>query len=232
MFDSTSVPSVPQRERRTESALLEIRPAMRRDAPFLAWAILSASRGHLARGWFDIALGRPETDILRFLTRLTITKTPSRWHYTNFFVAEIDSHLVATVCAFRADQSYLVSKAAVSEAADSLGIPSDEHHLIWHRGAYLLACSVHPDDEAWVLESLATLPAFRRRGCAASLVNRALEKGRTMGLREAEITLYIGNERAQSAYERLGFVFSKDSCDGEFHAISGSPGLRRLTCSL
>jgi len=54
-----------------------IRAAVRQDADFLAWVILTASRGHLARGWFDIALNQPEGRCLEFLKRLSITAAPS-----------------------------------------------------------------------------------------------------------------------------------------------------------
>ncbi len=44
-----------------------IRPAEPDDAPFLAWAMLTAARSHIPRGWFDIALKRSESECLAFL---------------------------------------------------------------------------------------------------------------------------------------------------------------------
>jgi len=37
-----------------------IRRALPEDADFIARTILAAQRGHRPRGWFDIALNRPE----------------------------------------------------------------------------------------------------------------------------------------------------------------------------
>ena len=47
-----------------------IRPACSEDAGFIARNILSAQRGPLPRGWFDIALDRPEPQCLVFMERL------------------------------------------------------------------------------------------------------------------------------------------------------------------
>jgi hypothetical protein len=47
-----------------------IRMACQDDASFLGW-VIAAARGHLPRGWFDIALAQPEGWCLKFARRLS-----------------------------------------------------------------------------------------------------------------------------------------------------------------
>src|SRR6185436_7106563 len=125
---------------------------------------LAASRGHLAKGWFDIALNQSEDSCLRFLRRLTTTTAPSRWHYSRFLVVESAGYATAALCAFRAADAYLASAVAMTEAARSMGLTPAELAQIWMRGAYLFSCSSRPADDCWVLESIATLPKHRQLG--------------------------------------------------------------------
>ena len=98
-----------------------IRAARADDAEFLAWAIAAASRGHLGKGWFDIALNQPEERCLEFLKQLSVTKTRSWWHYSRFIVAEISGEPVAALSAFQAGEAYPLSQAAMDEAAEVVG---------------------------------------------------------------------------------------------------------------
>jgi ribosomal protein S18 acetylase RimI-like enzyme len=54
------------------------------------------------------------------------------------------------------------------------------------------------------LESLAVLPDHRGRGVGEALVGAALEHFRELGLREWNLAVMDGNERARAFYERLG----------------------------
>ena len=101
---------------------LAIRAGTPRDANFLAWVLLAASRGHLSRGWFDIALNAAESRCLEFLKHLATTQPPSWWHYSRFLVAAINAQPVAALSAFRAGEAYPLSQAAMSEVAEALAL--------------------------------------------------------------------------------------------------------------
>lgn len=205
-----------------------IRIPQQTDSDFLAWAILTASRSHLARGWFDVALGMPEQRCVEFIKRLCVTKATSWWHYSRFLLAEHEGKAVGALSAFRAGEAYPLSQLAMSEAADALEIPTSEQSAIWERGSYIFLCTLGGADDCWTLENIATLPAYRRRGIAAALLARAIEEGRARGLREAQISYLIGNEAAEHAYDRAGFHFVDERRDPRFAAAAGSPGMRRV----
>ena len=211
---------------------LNIRSGRPEDAPFLAWAVLTASRGHLASGWFDIALNRPESDCLAFLTQLTLTATESLWHYSRFLLVEEDTGAVATLSAFPAAEVYSITPVAISQAVDASGLPSEERTLIWERGSYAFACTKPPRAECLMIENVATLPGYRNRGYSSALLERALDSGRSQELVEAQITFLIGNHVAERLYTKAGFRFDNEWRDPTFQAKAGSPGLRRLVRSL
>lgn len=205
-----------------------IRPARRQDADFLAWAILTASRGHLGQGWFDIALQQPEDTCLDFLRRLSITEARSWWHYSRFLVAESDGRPVSALSAFPAEEGYGLSQAAMNEAAGACGLPVSEQSVIWERGAYMFLCAMAGHDDCWTVESVATLPSYRRRGMTTALLARAAEDGRGRGFKEAQITSFIGNQLARCAYEKAGYRCIDERRHAEFEAIAGTPGLLRF----
>lgn len=209
-----------------------IRTGGRNDAAFLASIILTASRGHLARGWFDLALDRSETECLAFLRQLTVTGARSVWHYSRFLVAEeASAGPVAALSAFAAAEVYPVSPIAIAETGETLGLTPEEQAAIWERGEYAFTCTVPPDN-VWVIENVATLPAYRRCGHTAALLDRALECGRFRGLKQAQITFLIGNESAQRTYERAGFRLIEERRHFQFEAFAGSPGLRQYVMAL
>ena len=205
-----------------------IRRGGRDDARFLAWVVLTASRGHLERGWFDIALNKSESEILEFLNVLTTAAVPSRWHYSRFLVAETEDCAAAALCAFRTADAYEHSLSALARTADMLGLPPAEQALIWQRGAYLSPVTIRPDNDSLLIESIATLPNFRRRGYTAALLDRALEEGRAAGRTQAEMAVLIGNERAERGYLNAGFRCVGERRHPAFAALCGASGQRRL----
>lgn len=209
-----------------------IRPAREEDAPFLAWATLTSARGHLAAGWFDIVLARPEAECLAFLRALSQTPTRSWCHFTHAFVLEAGDGPAATLAAFSARETWPLSAHALAEASECLGIGEDEQKAMSARGAYLFTCVMGGDGDYWTIENVATQPAYRGRGFVPQLVEHALTQGRTQGFSGAQLTLMIGNDAAERAYTKAGFSVVEEKRHPDFEAATGSPGLRRMTVKL
>ena len=89
-------------------------------------------------------------------------------------------------------------------------------------------CHEEDAEGAWVVEWVATLPDFRRRGLVHELLLAILEEGRERGHPRAQIGILIGNIPAQSAYENVGFRMTLEKTSERFEAVIGSPGLARL----
>jgi translation initiation factor 4G len=206
---------------------LAIRSARPDDAAFLAEAMLAASRGHLPRGWYDIALMAPENRCLEFLARLAVTEAASWWHHSHFLIATIDGECAAALAAFRAGDAYPLSGTALAEAAADLGLSADEQAVIWERGSYLFLCALGEDD-CWAIENVYTVPRHRKRGLSAGLLERAVAEGRARGFGQAQITSFIGNDAAERVYRAAGFEPVEEKRHPGFEAVAGTPGMRRL----
>jgi GNAT superfamily N-acetyltransferase len=202
-----------------------IRAAGEDDATFIGWAILAATRSHMPRGWFDIALGLDEAGCLEFTRTLARAETRSWWHYSNFLIAEILGAPSAALCAFRAGDGYPLSQAAMNEVAGRLGWGEAEIGAMWARSAYLFTCTINADDDVWALENMATRMEHRGCGVASALIDRALDLDRLRGFKQAQLSLFIGNLTARRTYERAGFHLVEEKRSAEFERACGVPGL-------
>jgi translation initiation factor 4G len=203
------------------------RPATRDDARFLGWVMVMAARGHLARGWFDIVLQRPESFCIDFAAHLTRAKAKSWWHYSFFTVAEVDGKPAAAACAFPDPSPYYVSGEAMTEASEATGIDEAEQDELWPRGRFMMSATTGADD-CWTIENVATWPEFRGRGVARALVAHLLETMKVSGPKCAQISFLLGNAPAEAAYRACGFTFAEDKTAKDFEDAMGVPGIRRL----
>ena len=202
-----------------------IRPAAFEDAGFVARNILAAQRGHLPRSAFEIALDRPEAECLAFLRRLSVARTKSWFHVSQFLIAEVDSEPAAALCAFPAAGTRAAAGAAIEEVAGETGLDASE---IFRRQAAAANCWVQGGKGDWMIEYVASLSAYRGRGLVQVLLEQALAAGRARGYRRASISFLIGNEPAERCYAKAGFSFAKEKRDPAFEALTGAPGFRRF----
>ncbi|MET4385902.1 GNAT superfamily N-acetyltransferase [Bradyrhizobium sp. F1.4.3] len=207
---------------------MTIRSARPDDADFIAGTILSSMRGHRPRGWFDIALGRPEAECLAFAARIAVARTVSIWHVSRFLVADVDGRPAAALCALPFAGSGMAAWRALEEVAREDGLGATELEAIRRRGAYLRSCWLAGDDDDWLIEHVAANPAHRGRGLVQALITHALEAGRAAGFSRATIPFLIGNAAAERCYARAGFSFAGEKRDADFEALIGAPGFRRF----
>jgi len=206
-----------------------IRPARPEDAGFIARNILSSQRGPFPRGWFDIALGWGEPQCLAFVECIAIAPAQSWWHITQFIVAEVEGEPAASLCALPAEGTEAAARTAIREVATAIGLSATDLMAIFRRGAYVENCWVQGGEGDWLIEHVATLPAYRGRGLVQALIDHALAAGRAAGFERASISFLIGNEAAERCYAKAGFAFAEEKRDPAFEAITGSPGFRRFT---
>jgi translation initiation factor 4G len=205
-----------------------IRRARPEDADFIAWTILTAQRGHLARGWFDIALDWPEPLCRAFVRRIALAQSRSWWHTSHFLIAEADGRPAAALCALRAGGSSNDARSAIVEVVNAAELDAAEQSAIWRRGAYSGTCWTTGDDNNWLIEHVAAEPLHRGRGLVQALLEQALTAGKQAGYKRACIVFYIGNEAAERCYAKAGFVFAEEKRDPEFESLTGAPGFRRF----
>jgi ribosomal protein S18 acetylase RimI-like enzyme len=205
-----------------------IRRARIDDAEFIARTILSAQRGHVPRGWFDIALDWPEPECLAFVERIATAHHQSWWHVSQFIIAEVDGEPAAGLCAMPAAGTVGAARSAIAEVAEHVGLSAAETAAISRRGAYAANCWVQGGEADWLIEHVASLPMYRGRGLVQALIDHALVAGKSAGFARASISFLIGNEAAQRCYAKAGFTFAEEKRDFDFETITNAAGFRRF----
>jgi len=204
---------------------IKIRSARPVDASFLAWVILTSGRAHVQRGIWEVILGGTEKECLAFLRKLVVTKTRHLFHYTCFLVAEVDGHPVAALGGYDPRSlGYPALRKGVVEVVKKLGM-SEPDKAASTRSEKVLSCIPDEVEGSWVIDSVATVPEFRRHGVVSRLLEKMLAKGRKQGFRRAQINMYIGNIPAQKAYEKHGFKVVDEKRNPAFEEEIGSPGM-------
>ena len=212
---------------------LRIRRGNSADAKFLAWVMLSASRAHLTRGLWDLIIGTNESGCLDYLRRLAVAEPRSLYHCESFLVAEVQGERAAALCGFETRNAWEIVGDAMSNVQRDLGWSPADAAAAYRRVDPVWAKCMPPDIGAdFAIESVATLPEYRRRGLIGALIEEVLHDASGSGCKLAQITTYIGNNPAQSAYEKSGFqVFDEKRC-AAVEKILGVPGFVRLTRNL
>jgi ribosomal protein S18 acetylase RimI-like enzyme len=205
-----------------------IRPARAQDADFIAATILAAQRGPRPRGWFDIALARPEAEVFAFVRRIALARCRTWWHVSQFLIAEADGVPAAALCALPSAGTGAAARAALEEVAQTIGLDAAELAAMFRRGAYSRSCWVQGGDDDWLIEHVASQPSHRGRGLVQALIACALDAGRAAGYQRASISFLIGNEAAERCYAKAGFSFAEEKRDPDFEAFTGAPGFRRF----
>jgi ribosomal protein S18 acetylase RimI-like enzyme len=206
-----------------------LRRAARDDVEFLAWVMLSASRGHLRRGVWDLIVGRDDAACLDYLQRLAVAEPRSLCHYESYLVAELDGRPVAALCGFDTRNGGWATVAqAMTAVQRDLGWSQSDVAASLQRVAPAWTCFLPDIGAEWAIENVATLPAFRRRGLAVGLLSEIVEEGTRRGCQLAQITSLVGNDAAQRVYERLGFRVVDEKRSAEFAAALGAPGFVRM----
>ena len=88
-------------------------------------------------------------------------------------------------------------------------------------------CYPNPDG-LWIVEWVATRPEFRGRALIRRLLREILDLGREEGFQKAQIGYLLGNTRAKSAYEGVGFEWVEEHCHPAFEEDYGTPGIARM----
>ena len=205
-----------------------IRRARIDDAKFIARTILAAQRGHVPRGWFDIALDGPEPQCLAFVERIAAAQTASWWHVSQFILAEVEGEPAAALCAMPAAGTVSAGRSAIMEVAERCGLKASETAAIFRRGAYAAKCWIQGGEADWLIEHVASLPMYRGRGLVQALIDHALLAGKSAGFDRASISFLIGNDAAQRCYAKAGFSFAEEKRDIDFEAMTNAAGFRRF----
>jgi translation initiation factor 4G len=213
----------------TAQTKLTVIDATPEHSDFLAWVCLTAFRSHLERGFWDFMVGGSEQDMLRYLSALVATEQRHWSHYSTFLIAEVDGRPASALGGyFDAELGGPTLRLAGAEANLRTGRSDQAATAGFARASSIMNVLPEHADGAWIVENVATLPEFRRRGLCEQLVSEILERGRARRAKVADVSVFIGNDGAQRVYERCGFEVVGEKLDAEFESVYKTPGTRTL----
>jgi len=212
---------------------VETRSATPEDAPFLAWVMQEAARSHLPRGIWDFVLPGDEAARLDVLAELCTSEAEHFAHHSRFRVLTVDGEPASALSAYenaRHGAKHLDGPMAV--ALTRRGWSPDDLIAMGRRVATFELLGYPNPDGIWIVEWVATKPAHRGRSLVRRLLEEVLEEGRAQGFERAQIGFLLGNLRAKSAYEGVGFSVVEEYRHAAFEDQYGSPGLARMQRAL
>jgi len=211
----------------TEVRIVEATPE---HAPFVAWVMLTAFRSHLEKGFWDFLLEEnDEAGKLHYLETLATTDQLHWAHYKPFIVAEVNGTPAAALSGyFEEELGGEALQMAMIEANAKTGRSEQQAAAGFGRAMSIMNVIPGHVAGAWIIEDVATLPEFRRRGLVDRLMAEILERGRARDATTSDISVFIGNDPAQRAYEKCGFEVVAEKSDLEFESVYKTPGIRTL----
>jgi len=211
---------------------ISIRHATIEDAPFLAQVILMSGRAHVEKGIWEVVLGGTEQETIEFLKQITITDPPHLFHYSCFLIAEANNEPVAGLGGYDPSiKGYEKLREASENVQRKTGNCSADPKTA-QRANKVLSCLPQNIYGAWIIDSVATFPQFRKRGISGMLLREIIEVGKRHNFTKAQVNIYIGNGPAQHAYEKLGFSVYEENRNPAFMEEIGSPGMLSLVTYL
>lgn len=206
-----------------------IREATAADAPFLAWVMLAAARSHRPLSFWDYGFPGPEAPRLEYIAAMAVAEPICFAHWSGFLVAEREGTPLGALSGYDAAEKGMGNFLAALTGLLVTRQWSPEHlQLFTARVAPVSTCMPESPPGVWVIEWVAVVPEARGRGVAHALLEKILERGRSAGYTQSQISFLIGNTAAEMAYRRVGFVTQEEKRHPEFEAAFGAPGIARM----
>ena len=132
--------------------------------------------------------------------------------FSRFIIAEVEGKPAASLCALPASGTRAAVRARSRPRLTAIRADPPDLKAIFRRGAYAANCWVQGGEGDWLIEHVATVPAYRGRGLVQAS-DRARACGRQgCGLRAGRsISFVIGNEAAERSLFQGGFAFAERS---------------------
>jgi len=202
------------------------RSATCEDAEAIVELICLADQAHRPVPGYQLALPDP-VERLEVLRKLTCTRILQPFHHSLFLVAEVDGKVVSGLSGHDPATGGM---DRVGEALVEIGWSTAQIEALEERIAPV-SLSLPRPEHAWVIDHVATLDGWRRRGLARELIERMVARGFALGFKTVQLDVYTGNLAAQRVYEQAGFRAVGEYTNESFAKIMGCPGITRLVRS-
>ncbi len=175
--------------------MIEIKAANKEQSAAIARMIMMAMTDECCLYFCGEGYGLDDFYVL--MTRL-VEREDSQYSYKNTLVAMDNGQVVGIAVSYDGGCLHALRRAFIEAAKESLGKD--------HSGM---------DDETQAgelyLDSLAVLPAYRRKGIARRLLLATKERANSMGLPCVGLLVDHGNPAGEALYAAVGFSYANDN---------------------
>lgn len=209
-----------------------IRPARPEDGTAVAGITYMAGRGHTRTSIYDLMITGPPgptPERLAVLEGLFAAEARSMFHHSFYLVAEVGGTVAASLCTYSRRRA---GGRKTIEALKETGWTNADLESMSERLEPYLSVEPRAPRDSLIVENVGAFREFRGRGIVHALLERALESARADGFTEAQLACFIGNTKAEEAYERVGFRVTETLTDKAFEKVFGCPGMSRMVMEL
>jgi GNAT superfamily N-acetyltransferase len=211
----------------------KLRSAVPGDSRRIAYLSYLAGRGHARMSAYDLIFpGHPVGPTPKRLDEMAsvlTTDTRSWFHFSRHAVVDVEGRAVATLCAFPRKEG---NAGPLFMAFREVGWTKERIDLMRKEMRSFTSTEIDIPLDSWVIEDVGCYEEYRRRGFVKALLESSVEAGRESGLRNARLSVFIGNEPAIKAYENFGFVITGEKRHPDFEAVFGCPGTYQMTLKM
>jgi N-acetylglutamate synthase-like GNAT family acetyltransferase len=183
---------------------ITIRKATENDSEFLAQMILQSSKAEKVECIFNLIFkSHSDSVVLEKLAKLTLTKSKSQCHFSNFLIAEVDGQCVGSLCTY---EPRIATRQTFVDALMEVGCSEDVSETL----EVLYDCDFELNNRTLMFDYMEELEGFLDVGVLKALMQKSLLTARLKGYRIAQTIVEIGSLEMLLFYKKLGFTKVKE----------------------
>ncbi len=203
---------------------MKIRPAGIEDAAF-AVDMIYATMGVMADQWFGFGSHEKALEKLAWF----YCHSENQFSHTCAEILEVDGQSAALLLAMSGKELDRLVWPMFRQVFQIYGFFSTLRVIFY---TLPMAFSKEADEDEYYISNLAVAEAFRRRGLAETLLQRAEQKARESGLSKCSLTVELGNDSARSLYLKTGYEVVGVTTNVLIRKLLASPGWERMVKTL
>jgi ribosomal protein S18 acetylase RimI-like enzyme len=208
---------------------LNIRPARPQDVEAAAQLLYISERAVAQTSIYDFLFPGSMEERLEKIAWLYLNGYETVNYYQKYKVAEIDGEVASILCTSVSEDDRL---GHWFNAFRRMGFSRLEFAAMLWRIRFYWKVDIRFPDNILIIGNVATFPRFRRQGTAKALLEDALAQARREGYDEIQLSVMIGNDAAQAAYEQIGFKVVETKTSSILEKKLGCIGYHRMALKL
>jgi ribosomal protein S18 acetylase RimI-like enzyme len=214
---------------RRDIRMIDIRPAQPEDVEAAAQLLYISERAVAQASVYDFIFPGSMKERLEKIAWLYLNGYETVNYYERYKVAEIDGEVASILCTSVSEDDKL---GHWFNALRRMGFSRLEFAAMLWRIRFYWKVDIRFPDNILIIGNVATFPRFRRQGTAKVLLEDALAQARREGYDEIQLSVMIGNDAAQEAYEKMGFKVLQTKTSPALEKKLGCTGYHRMSLKL